>query len=392
MKKALVVGGNSGLGLAIVFQLLKMNYEKIYIVGKDIEINDVIPEDIKSIFEERTEYIHSNLINCEYDFLEKCEDINTLVLTCGFGRIAPFEELTTAEINNMVKVNEVSIINIVKYYYSKILSDKDFYCTIVSSIAGFVVSPLFSIYGATKSALHSFIENINIELLVKKSKNRILEVAPGSLKGTKFNGADDSSLNLLGNIPEEIVKKMLDKEELYIPDYEKTYRNVIERYNNNPEEFGLSSYEYKINSNRSSNKPQVKIGYLSGTFDLFHIGHLNLLKRAKKYCDYLIVGVHESGSWKGKETFIPFEERVEILKSVKYVDKVVMSEREDSDAWAKYHYNFLFVGSDYKGTERFNKYEEFFKDKDVEIIYFPYTKSTSSTQIRNKIKKEHSSI
>ena len=124
------------------------------------------------------------------------------------------------------------------------------------------------------------------------------------------------------------------------------------------------------------------IGYLSGTFDLFHIGHLNLFRRAKEQCDYLIVAVHDSGKWKGKETFIPFEERKEIVGACRYVDQVVDSPVEDSDAWELYHFDKLFVGSDYKGTERFQRYEEFFKDKGVEIVYFPYTQSTSSTQIR----------
>ena len=126
----------------------------------------------------------------------------------------------------------------------------------------------------------------------------------------------------------------------------------------------------------------MTIGYLSGTFDLFHIGHLNLIRRAKEQCDFLIVAVHDSGKWKGKETFIPFEERKEIVGACRYVDQVVDSPVEDSDAWELYHFDKLFVGSDYKGTERFNRYEEFFKDKGVEIVYFPYTQSTSSTQIR----------
>ena len=124
------------------------------------------------------------------------------------------------------------------------------------------------------------------------------------------------------------------------------------------------------------------IGYLSGTFDLFHIGHLNLIRRAKEQCDFLIVAVHDSGKWKGKETFIPFEERKEIVGACRYVDQVVDSPVEDSDAWELYHFDKLFVGSDYKGSERFQRYEEFFKDKGVEIVYFPYTQSTSSTQIR----------
>ena len=140
-----------------------------------------------------------------------------------------------------------------------------------------------------------------------------------------------------------------------------------------------------MNNNRINNKRQYTIGYLSGTFDLFHIGHLNLLRRAKEQCDYLIVGIHRDASHKGKQTFISFEERRAIVESCKYVDRVVTSEPEDSDAWEKYHYDKLFVGSDYKNTERFNRYEAFFKDKQVEIIYFPYTKGTSSTQLRNAL-------
>ena len=134
-----------------------------------------------------------------------------------------------------------------------------------------------------------------------------------------------------------------------------------------------------------------KVVFTNGCFDIFHVGHLNLIKRAKQECDYLIVGVHPSAAHKGKETFIPLEERKAIVASCKYVDKVVDSTPEDSDSWSLYHYDKLFVGSDYKGTERFKRYEEYFKDKGVTIVYFPYTKSTSSTQIRAMIMKETNS-
>ena len=138
---------------------------------------------------------------------------------------------------------------------------------------------------------------------------------------------------------------------------------------------------------RFNDKPQIVVGYLSGTFDLFHIGHLNLLKRAKQHCDFLVVEIHKDASHKGKSTFIPYEERVEIIRSIKYVDRVIPSEPEDSDIYIKniVKYDRLFVGSDYKGTERFNRYEAFFADKGVEIIYFPYTQGTSSTQLRDAL-------
>lgn len=126
----------------------------------------------------------------------------------------------------------------------------------------------------------------------------------------------------------------------------------------------------------------IKIGYLSGTFDLFHIGHLNLLERAKEYCDYLIVGVNKDASHKGKVTFIPLEERMRIVGAIGVVDKVIEAPSQDDDAWNEIKYDYLFVGSDYKGSVRFNRYEEFFKNKDVKIVYFPYTQGTSSTKLR----------
>ena len=101
------------------------------------------------------------------------------------------------------------------------------------------------------------------------------------------------------------------------------------------------------------------IGYISGTFDLFHIGHLNIIKKAKENCDYLIVGVHESGAWKGKDTFIPFKERLEIISAIKYVDQVVKSYPNDTDAINHHNIKKLFVGDDYKGSDRFKKYEKF---------------------------------
>ena len=131
----------------------------------------------------------------------------------------------------------------------------------------------------------------------------------------------------------------------------------------------------------------IKIGYLSGTFDLFHVGHLNLLERAKKYCDYLVVGVNESAAHKGKVTFIPLEERMRIVGAIGIVNKVIVAYPEDSEAWDEIKYDYLFVGSDYKGSERFNRYEEYFADKNVEIIYFPYTQGTSSTKLREVLDK-----
>ena len=131
------------------------------------------------------------------------------------------------------------------------------------------------------------------------------------------------------------------------------------------------------------------IGYLSGTFDLFHIGHINLLTNAKKYCDYLVVGINRDASHKGKTVFIPFEERLEIVKSIRFVDKVISAYPEDSEAYQEIKYDFLFVGDDYKNSERFNRYEDFFRNTNVKIIYLPYTQHISSSQLRELITKSN---
>ena len=130
---------------------------------------------------------------------------------------------------------------------------------------------------------------------------------------------------------------------------------------------------------------KYKVGYTTGVYDLFHIGHLNLLKRAKEHCDYLIVGVtvDELVSYKGKQAVIPYEERSAIVEAIKYVDMVVPQTSMDKlGAWEKYHFDVMFVGDDWKGSPAWNKYEEQFKEKGVDIVYFPYTKSTSSTKLR----------
>ena len=384
MKKALVVGGNSGIGLSVTTGLLR-EYDHVYIVGKDEPALYAVCDGLKQEFTEKTTFYKCNFVNGDYSIFDEINDIDTLVITVGFGRVALFEELTEAEVKNLLEVNFNSIVRVLKKYYSKIKGGQPFYTAVMGSIAGHISSPFFSVYGAAKAGLCQFIENVNVELAQAGCKNRILDVSPGALRGTAFHGGENN-LSLVDPIAREIIQRMYKRETLYIPNYEETYRAVIERYHNDPAAFGAQSYSYKLESGRKSDRPQVVVGYLSGTFDLFHVGHLNLLKRAKEQCDYLIVGVHYSGSWKGKETYIPFEERCRILESIRYVDRVVESPTEDSDAWDLYHYDKLFVGSDYKGTERFNRYEEMLKGK-AEIIYFPYTTGTSSTQLRDALSK-----
>lgn len=385
MKKAIVLGGSNGIGLAISLNLLDRGYS-LYIVDRS-------KPDEKYFSGKKIKYIKCDLKDFDIEIFEKIsndKDVELLMITAGYGRVSRFENIDAIEIKDQMQVNTVSIMEIIRVFYKKILSKKNFYTGIMVSIAGRISSPLFSTYSASKAALSKFIEALNIELEKGGTDNRILEISPGSLKGTKFNGGNND-LSETKVIAEVIVEKILKSETLFIPNYEEVYKDVINRYLEDNRKFGLDSYDYKISKNRENNKKQTVVGYMSGTFDLFHIGHLNLIKKAKQECDYLIVGVHPSAAHKGKETFIPFEERKAMLASCKYVDKVVDSTPEDSDSWELYHYDKLFVGSDYKGTERFKRYEKYFKDKGVKILYFPYTTSTSSTQIRALIMKKTNS-
>ena len=126
------------------------------------------------------------------------------------------------------------------------------------------------------------------------------------------------------------------------------------------------------------------IGYTTGVYDLFHIGHLNLLKNAKGMCDRLVVGVtvDELVAYKGKRPMIPFEDRIEIVRSIKYVDAAIPQYDMDKlAACKKLGATVLFVGDDWYATEKWEEYEKEFADNGIKIVYFPYTKGVSSTKI-----------
>lgn len=131
------------------------------------------------------------------------------------------------------------------------------------------------------------------------------------------------------------------------------------------------------------------IGYTTGVFDLFHIGHLNMLKNAKAMCDRLIVGVttDELVAYKHKRAVIPFEERLEIVRSIQFVDVAIAQENMNKfEAWKKLKFDLMFVGDDWYQTEKWEAFERQFQEVGVRIIYFPYFKGTSSTLISQALR------
>lgn len=147
---------------------------------------------------------------------------------------------------------------------------------------------------------------------------------------------------------------------------------------------GICAHTHSLDNARITT--MARIGYTTGVFDLFHIGHLNILRNAKLECDFLIAGVTTDElceSQKGIRPVIPFAERMAIVGAVKYVDMVVPQTTYDkTEALNNLKFNVVFVGDDWKGTERWKNLEKEFAQKGVSVHYFPYTQHTSSTKLR----------
>ena len=136
---------------------------------------------------------------------------------------------------------------------------------------------------------------------------------------------------------------------------------------------------------------KYKIGFTDGVYDMFHVGHLNMIKEAKKHCDYLIVGVHSDEiveGYKSRKTIINENDRREIIEAIKYVDKAVINRTRDKmKLFEEHHFDVVFIGDDWKGTERWNNFEKVLGEVGVSVEYIPYTKGISTTQIREKLAK-----
>lgn len=242
MKRLLVVGGANGIGLSIATEFAKTkDCEKVYIVDKVCVANENRSP--------KFEIFQFDLQSEDYSFFDQFSDIDSLMITAGFGKLSLFKDINENYIKSSFIVNSVAPIRIVHHFMDKLLKDDNFYCGIMVSIAGFMSSPFFSVYASTKAALKIFIESINVELEKDGSKNRILNVSPGALRGTSFSNGE-TNLSVTAPIANAIIEHLKAKDDLFIPQYEEIYKDVLLRYQEDFRSEGRRSYEYKVQSGR----------------------------------------------------------------------------------------------------------------------------------------------
>lgn len=245
MKRVLIVGGASGIGLSIAVELSqRSDVEKIYIVDKAAVSEEHINEKIYSL--------QFDLTSSDYSIFDQFSDIDTLMITAGFGRLALFRDISDEQIQMYFNVNTLPVLRIIRKFYDRLEGKADFRCGVMVSIAGFMSSPFFSVYAATKAALKVFIESVNVELLKAGSTNRILNVSPGSIKGTSFSGGP-TDLSQTNALARTIIESLERKDDLLIPQYDTVYKTVLDRYHTDFRKEGIHSYEYKLESGRIKN-------------------------------------------------------------------------------------------------------------------------------------------
>lgn len=242
MKRILIVGGASGIGLSIAMELAKCpQTEKVYIVDKN---------PLKQQYKQSSvESFQFDLTNTDYSFFSRFSDIDALMITAGFGELSLFKDVAWEYVENSFKVNTLAVIRLIHCFYDKLNSTRDFYCGVMGSIAGFMSSPFFAVYAATKAALKIFIESVNVELEKAGANNRILNVSPGSIKGTSFYKGE-TDLSQTTDLAKQIIEHLESKGDLFIPQYDEIFKNVLERYHNDFREEGRHSYDYKLSSGR----------------------------------------------------------------------------------------------------------------------------------------------
>lgn len=238
-KKALVVGGSNGIGLAIALCLAD---------EYDVTVIDKVAPD--ALVADRFHFEQFDLTHEDYSVFDHYADVDLLMITAGFGRLALFDDIDEAMIPLYFQVNTISVIRIIKHFYHRLRDNSRFRCGVMVSIAGFMSSPFFSVYGATKAALKVFIESVNVELEKAGSPNCILNVSPGSVKGTRFDGGTQNATDETIPLARDIIARLEAGDDLFIPKYDEVFSHVLERYHKDFRAEGRHSYEYKQASGR----------------------------------------------------------------------------------------------------------------------------------------------
>ena len=242
IQRILVVGGANGIGLAIAHEMAnRESTEKVYVVDKAPLMEEYAHPKIQAF--------QFDLTSEDYSFFDRFDDIDALMITAGFGKLSLFKDVPENYIMNSFNVNTIPVMRLVHKFYGKLEAKENFYCGVMVSIAGFMSSPFFAVYGATKAALKIFIESVNVELSKAGTSNRILNVSPGSLKGTSFSN-EKTDLGITAPMAKAIIEHLEAKEDLFIPQYEEVFKEVLKRYHKDFRAEGEHSYDYKLNSGR----------------------------------------------------------------------------------------------------------------------------------------------
>jgi len=237
MKKIVIIGGTSGLGLSLAIELRnKFSNTNILVAGQ------TKPNDLCTKFS--LDFLQIDLSSPYYDW-NFCSDSNFIIYAAGIGQITNFDKIEEKDINRTISINATNVIHLINSKKKELISINSCQISVVTSIAGKIPSPLFALYAASKALVSSYISSINIELSKKETKNRIIEIAPGYLEGTALYGKK-TNLEKLKDISKTILNGIESQKYLIIPKDEKMYLEILEKAHKNPIEFGNQSYDYKL--------------------------------------------------------------------------------------------------------------------------------------------------
>ncbi len=238
MRQVLIVGGASGIGLALATVLAeRVDCERVVVVDRD--------EVPAAALKPKMESVVFDLTESDYSVFDRYAGVDAVMVTAGFGRLALFRDVDEEEIEHSFRVNTVAAMRLVRRFYGRLESPSPFRMGVMVSIAGYLSSPFFSVYAATKAALRVFIESVNVELQKAGSANCVLNVSPGSIRGTRFGGGTHTDVDGLRPLATDILTHLEQGDDLFIPQYDEVYRAVLERYHRDFRAEGLHSYEYK---------------------------------------------------------------------------------------------------------------------------------------------------